>query len=78
VVFVTAFNNTGRARADMSCRICPSIDHPSALCPFPEIEGWMGATPTMLPAAPNAARGRGGRGGRRARGGRNAGGRGRG
>jgi hypothetical protein len=78
VVFITAFNNTGRACADMSCRICPSIDHPSTLCPFPEIEGWMGATPTTLPAAPNTARGQGGRGGRRPHSGRNAGGRGRG
>ncbi|KAJ7841662.1 hypothetical protein B0H13DRAFT_1910126 [Mycena leptocephala] len=50
VSFVTAFNNTGRVRNDMSCRICRYIDHPSALCPFPNIPGWMGPTPTSLPA----------------------------
>ncbi|KAJ7449985.1 hypothetical protein B0H11DRAFT_2201984 [Mycena galericulata] len=48
-VFVTAFNNTGRVREDMSCRICRAIDHPTPLCPFPDAPGWMGPTPTSLP-----------------------------
>ncbi|KAJ7688792.1 hypothetical protein B0H16DRAFT_1753004 [Mycena metata] len=72
ILFVTAFNNTGRVRADMFCRICKSIDHPTPLCPFPDVPGWMGPTPASLAAAPIATRGGRGRGnGRgRARGGR--------
>ncbi|KAJ7873734.1 hypothetical protein B0H13DRAFT_2348892 [Mycena leptocephala] len=52
VLFVTPFDNTGHVRDDMSCRICCSIDHPSALCPFPDIPGWMGPMPTSLLAIP--------------------------
>ncbi|KAJ6458209.1 hypothetical protein C8R45DRAFT_1031973, partial [Mycena sanguinolenta] len=67
--FITTWNNTGRVRADMACRICPSIDHPTGLCPFPLVPGWMGYTPTTLPppATPTEQPGstRGGRGGSR-------------
>ncbi|KAJ6449269.1 hypothetical protein C8R45DRAFT_146720 [Mycena sanguinolenta] len=69
LLFITTWNNTGRVRADMACRICPSIDHPTGLCPFPLVPGWMGHTPTTLPPPatsteqPNNARGGGGRGG---------------
>ncbi|KAJ7449977.1 hypothetical protein B0H11DRAFT_323163 [Mycena galericulata] len=49
VVFVTAFNNTGRVlREDVSCDICRAIDHPTPLCPFPDAPGWMGPTHTLL------------------------------
>ncbi|KAJ7022147.1 hypothetical protein C8F04DRAFT_1098405 [Mycena alexandri] len=72
ILFITAFNNTGRVRADMFCRICESIDHPTPLCPFPDVPGWMGPTPASLAAAPAATRGGRGRGisRGRARGGR--------
>ncbi|KAF8209186.1 hypothetical protein K438DRAFT_1960920 [Mycena galopus ATCC 62051] len=42
ISFATTWNNTGEVRADMECRVCPSIDHPSGLCPFPLVPGWMG------------------------------------
>ncbi|KAJ7513129.1 hypothetical protein B0H11DRAFT_2303372 [Mycena galericulata] len=68
VVFVTAFNNTGCVREDMSCRICRSIDHPTPLCPFPNAPGWMGPTPTSLPPPPTGVNVRGrGRGNSRGR-----------
>ncbi|KAJ7017131.1 hypothetical protein C8F04DRAFT_1338088 [Mycena alexandri] len=51
-LFVTAFNNTGRVRADMFCRICESIDHPTPLCPFPNVPGWMGPTPRLTHRCP--------------------------
>ncbi|KAF8177949.1 hypothetical protein K438DRAFT_1284342 [Mycena galopus ATCC 62051] len=68
ISFATTWNNTGEVRADMECRVCPSIDHPSGLCPFPLVPGWMGVTHTTLPplattSQPTNARG-GGRGGR--------------
>ncbi|KAJ7711610.1 hypothetical protein B0H16DRAFT_1816528 [Mycena metata] len=63
VAFVTAFNNTGRVRDDLSCRICRSIDHPTQLCPFPDVPGYVGPTAaTLPPPPPPPGRGRGGRG----------------
>ncbi|KAJ7020567.1 hypothetical protein C8F04DRAFT_1196479 [Mycena alexandri] len=78
VVFVTAFNNTGRVRDDLSCRICRSIDHPTQLCPFPDVPGYVGPTAaTLPPPPPPPGRGRGnGRGRGRGRGGRGRGARG--
>ncbi|KAJ7797044.1 hypothetical protein B0H14DRAFT_3549280 [Mycena olivaceomarginata] len=49
IEFITTWNNTGHVRADMGCRICLSIDHPTGLCPFPLVPGWMGPTPTLAP-----------------------------
>ncbi|KAJ7704684.1 hypothetical protein B0H16DRAFT_1828198 [Mycena metata] len=39
---VTSYSFRGVVRADMSCDVCRSIDHPSPLCPFLQIHGWMG------------------------------------
>ncbi|KAJ7220948.1 hypothetical protein C8J57DRAFT_1254145 [Mycena rebaudengoi] len=78
VTFGTDFNNAGHVRADMRCRGCFSIDHPTPICPFPLIPGWMGYTATTLTANTinNANRGGRGRGNGRGRGGRGRGGRG--
>ncbi|KAJ7713542.1 hypothetical protein B0H16DRAFT_1743247 [Mycena metata] len=61
-IFVSAFNPTGRVREDMFCRLCESIDHPTPLCPLPNVPGWMGATPASLATALTATRGGRGRG----------------
>ncbi|KAJ7688895.1 hypothetical protein B0H16DRAFT_1860400 [Mycena metata] len=73
---VTSYSFRGVVRADMSCGVCRSIDHPSPLCPFPRIHGWMGpsaetmaATAQAARAAAAAARGRGRGRGRGNRGG---------
>ncbi|KAJ7219858.1 hypothetical protein C8J57DRAFT_1536909 [Mycena rebaudengoi] len=79
VTFGTDFNNAGHVRADMRCRGCFSIDHPTPICPFPLIPGWMGYTATTLAANTINNANRGGRGCGNGRGrGRGRGGRGRG
>ncbi|KAJ7026044.1 hypothetical protein C8F04DRAFT_1190858 [Mycena alexandri] len=40
---VVPYSFRGIVRADMSCGVCRSIDHPGALCPFPLIHGMDGA-----------------------------------
>ncbi|KAJ7621807.1 hypothetical protein B0H17DRAFT_1219326 [Mycena rosella] len=78
IAFITFFS-VGSVRADIHCRLCTSVDHPATLCPL-LVPGWMGATPTTLPALPvNTAPGRGhGHGNGRARGRGRGAGRGRG
>ncbi|KAJ7676374.1 hypothetical protein B0H17DRAFT_1207356 [Mycena rosella] len=78
ITFMTFFS-VGLVRADILCRLCTSVDHPAAICPL-LVPGWMGTTPTTLPALPvNTAPGRGrGRGNGRARGRGRGTGRGRG
>lgn len=68
------------------CVACKSTDHPTGLCPFPNLEGWLGPTPAMedhslpglqglhisnIPPARGRGRGRGNM--RRASGGRGRG-----
>lgn len=38
------------------CRICPGIDHPTPLCPLPELPGWLGPTPATIAALEDASR----------------------
>ncbi|KAJ7019143.1 hypothetical protein C8F04DRAFT_1276612 [Mycena alexandri] len=78
LVIHTGFAGEGRIHKALQCTICPCIDHPTNLCPFPAAPGWMGANPETIGAlldisraartASNPAprggstRGRGGRG----------------
>ncbi|KAJ7701339.1 hypothetical protein B0H16DRAFT_1748615 [Mycena metata] len=53
---VTSYSFRGVVRADMSCGVCRSIDHPGPLCPFPRIHGWMGPSAETMAATAQAAR----------------------
>ncbi|KAJ7180858.1 hypothetical protein C8R46DRAFT_1319225 [Mycena filopes] len=53
---VTGFSYRGVVRADMSCAVCRGIDHPTGLCPFPLVPGWMGPSEATIAAAAQAAR----------------------
>ncbi|KAJ7829011.1 hypothetical protein B0H14DRAFT_3465974 [Mycena olivaceomarginata] len=47
---MTTLYGTARLQRAFRCRICPSIDHPTPLCPFPELPGWLSPTPTTIAA----------------------------
>ncbi|KAF7344033.1 hypothetical protein MVEN_01692800 [Mycena venus] len=53
---MTARYGTARLQRAFRCRICPSIDHPTPLCPLPSLPGWLGATPTTIAALEDASR----------------------
>ncbi|KAJ7849679.1 hypothetical protein B0H14DRAFT_3452381 [Mycena olivaceomarginata] len=44
LVIDTTYYGEGRIHPPMSCNLCPSTDHPGPLCPFPHVDGWLGAT----------------------------------
>ncbi|KAF8186168.1 hypothetical protein K438DRAFT_1973538 [Mycena galopus ATCC 62051] len=47
---MTALHGTARLQRSYRCRICPSINHPTGLCPFPRLPGWLGPTPDTITA----------------------------
>jgi hypothetical protein len=52
---MTALYGTARLQRAFRCRICPSIDHPTPLCPLPNIPGWLGPTPATIAALEEAS-----------------------
>ncbi|KAJ7878007.1 hypothetical protein B0H14DRAFT_2567551 [Mycena olivaceomarginata] len=52
---MTALYGTARLQRAFKCRICPSIDHPTPLCPLPDLPGWLGPTPTTIAALEDAS-----------------------
>ncbi|KAJ7863363.1 hypothetical protein B0H13DRAFT_1899657 [Mycena leptocephala] len=53
---MTALYGTARLQRAFRCRICPSIDHPTPLCPLPGLPGWLGPTPATIAALEDASR----------------------
>ncbi|KAJ7873937.1 hypothetical protein B0H13DRAFT_2058071 [Mycena leptocephala] len=53
---MTALHGTARLQRAFRCHICPSIDHPTALCPLPNLPGWLGPTPATITALEDASR----------------------
>ncbi|KAJ7873461.1 hypothetical protein B0H14DRAFT_2569687 [Mycena olivaceomarginata] len=53
---MTALFGMARLQRALRCRICPSIDHPTPLCPLPSLPGWLGPTPTTIAALEDASR----------------------
>ncbi|KAJ7716052.1 hypothetical protein DFH07DRAFT_785495 [Mycena maculata] len=53
---MTALYGTARLQRAFCCRICPSIDHPTPLCPLPGLPGWLGPTPATIAALEDASR----------------------
>ncbi|KAJ7789702.1 hypothetical protein B0H14DRAFT_3502700 [Mycena olivaceomarginata] len=52
---MTALYGTARLQRAFRCRIYPSIDHPTPLCPFPDLPDWLGPTPTTIAALEDAS-----------------------
>jgi hypothetical protein len=53
---MTALHGTARLQRSYRCHICPSINHPTGLCPFPRLPGWLGPTPNTITALAEASR----------------------
>ncbi|KAJ7759421.1 hypothetical protein DFH07DRAFT_772232 [Mycena maculata] len=53
---MTALYGTARLQRAFRCCICPSIDHPTPLCPLPGLPGWLGPTPATIAALEDASR----------------------
>ncbi|KAJ6505420.1 hypothetical protein C8R45DRAFT_1091150 [Mycena sanguinolenta] len=46
----------GTARLQRGYRICPSIAHPTGLCPFPNLPGWISPKPSTIATLEEASR----------------------
>jgi hypothetical protein len=53
---MTALHGTAHLQRSYRCNICPSINHPTGLCPFPRLPGWLGPTPDTITALAEASR----------------------
>ncbi|KAJ7323928.1 hypothetical protein DFH08DRAFT_887173 [Mycena albidolilacea] len=53
---MTALHGTAQLQRAFKCRICPAIDHPTPLCPLPDLPGWLGPTPATIAALEDASR----------------------
>ncbi|KAJ7887039.1 hypothetical protein B0H14DRAFT_3430885 [Mycena olivaceomarginata] len=47
---------TAQLQHAFKCRICPVIDHPTPLCPLPDLPGWLGPTHTTIAALEDVSR----------------------
>ncbi|KAJ7691826.1 hypothetical protein B0H17DRAFT_1200941 [Mycena rosella] len=53
---MTALYGTARLQRAFRCHICPSINHPTPLCPLPGTPGWLGPTHATIAALEDASR----------------------
>ncbi|KAJ7477401.1 hypothetical protein FB451DRAFT_1557191 [Mycena latifolia] len=53
---IITLSGAARLQRPFRCRICPSIDHPTPLCPFPNTPGWLGPTHATIAALEEASR----------------------
>ncbi|KAJ7348665.1 hypothetical protein DFH08DRAFT_1000645 [Mycena albidolilacea] len=53
---MTALYGTAQLQWAFRCRICPSIDHPTTLCPLPNLPGWLSPTPATIAVLEDASR----------------------
>ncbi|KAJ7805497.1 hypothetical protein B0H13DRAFT_2387674 [Mycena leptocephala] len=53
---VLTLHSTARLQRPFRCHICPSIDHLTPLCPFPNTLGWLGPTHATIAAVLDASR----------------------
>ncbi|KAJ7693071.1 hypothetical protein B0H17DRAFT_1132775 [Mycena rosella] len=53
---MTALYGTARLQRAFRCHICPSIDHPTPLCPLPGTPGWLGPTHATITALEDVSR----------------------
>jgi hypothetical protein len=52
---MTALHGTAYTLHPFHCHICPSVTHPTGLCPLPAVPGWLGLTPTTIKALEDAS-----------------------
>jgi hypothetical protein len=52
---MTALHGTTYLLQPFHCHICPSVTHPTDLCPLPAVPGWLGPTPTTIKALEDAS-----------------------
>jgi hypothetical protein len=53
---ILTLHGTARLQRPFRCQICPSVDHPTPLCPFPHTPGWLGPTHATIAAVLDAGR----------------------
>ncbi|KAJ7929532.1 hypothetical protein B0H13DRAFT_2539614 [Mycena leptocephala] len=53
---MTALHGTAYLLRAFHCHICPSVAHPTDLCPLPAVPGWLGPTPATIKALEDASR----------------------
>ncbi|KAJ7659358.1 hypothetical protein DFH06DRAFT_1130888 [Mycena polygramma] len=53
---MTPLYGTTHMQRTIRCRICPGIDHPTALCPLPSLPGWLGPTLATITVLEEASR----------------------
>ncbi|KAJ7805324.1 hypothetical protein B0H13DRAFT_2488870 [Mycena leptocephala] len=53
---MTALHGTAYLLHPFHCHICPSVAHPTDLCPLPAVPGWLGPTPATIRALEDASR----------------------
>ncbi|KAJ7321908.1 hypothetical protein DFH08DRAFT_969800 [Mycena albidolilacea] len=52
---MTALHGTAQLQRAFRCCICPAIDHPTPLCPLPDLPGWLGPAPATIAALEDAS-----------------------
>jgi hypothetical protein len=52
---MTALHGMAYLLRPFHCHICPSVAHPTDLCPLPAVPGWLGPTPTTIKALEDAS-----------------------
>ncbi|KAJ6528050.1 hypothetical protein B0H19DRAFT_1083575 [Mycena capillaripes] len=55
IKIMTALYGTAYLLRPFHCHICPSVTHPTDLCPLPAVPGWLGPTPTTIKALEDAS-----------------------
>ncbi|KAJ7819711.1 hypothetical protein B0H14DRAFT_2600460 [Mycena olivaceomarginata] len=53
---MTALHGSAKMQHSFKCRICPSTSHPTGLCPFPNLPGWLGPTTQTIAALDDISR----------------------
>ncbi|KAJ7852108.1 hypothetical protein B0H13DRAFT_2398934 [Mycena leptocephala] len=53
---ILTLHGTARLQRPFRCQICPSVDHPTPLCPFPHTPGWLGPTHATIAVVLDAGR----------------------
>ncbi|KAJ7215889.1 hypothetical protein GGX14DRAFT_391567 [Mycena pura] len=53
---ILTLHGTARLQRPFRCHICPSVDHPTPLCPFPVTPDWLGPTHDTIAVFQDASR----------------------
>ncbi|KAJ7861055.1 hypothetical protein B0H13DRAFT_2355286 [Mycena leptocephala] len=53
---MTALHRTARLQRTFRCKICPSVKHPTLLCPLHRLPSWLGLTPATIAVLKDTSR----------------------